>query len=158
MDQLLLKPDALLTAGEPWMAGTDPYPGYRFRLIWDGQVIAGFQRLSLKSPPTNRWGWTRAAGKSPRLLILEEGLTYDRKLLRWATHWRMAVPWLKFALFWLSPRPDLWAGCFLEEQFILVYGSGCRPVDLELEKLQPDGGYLMHRLALKARRIIQERR
>lgn len=157
MDQVLLKPENLLILGKPWMVGSDPYPAYRHRLIWDGQVVAGFQQLRLKALPRNRLGWPRSVGITSRLLILEDGLTYDRKLLRWATHWRMAAPWLKFALFWLRPRPALLVACFREEKCGLVQGSYCRPVDLQLQELQPDGGFLMQRLVLKACQINQER-
>lgn len=158
MDLVLLRPEGLLILGEPWMVAIDPYPAYPHRLIWDGQAVAGFQHLRLGALPTSRLGWAWAAGKSPRLLILEQGLTYDRKLLRWATHWRMATPWLKFALLWLRPRPELLVTCFQEEKFNLVKGLACRPVDMQLQELQPDGGFLMKRLVLKARQIHQERR
>ncbi|MCU0487324.1 MAG: hypothetical protein MUE67_00060 [Anaerolineales bacterium] len=156
MDQLLLQPDGFLIVDEPWVAGFDPYTDYRHWLIWDGQVVAGFQRLSLITPPPKRFGWSSATINPSRLLILEYGLTYDRKLLRWATCWRMAAPWLKFALFWLRPRPDLLTACFREENFGCVRVSACRPVDLKLEKIQSDGGFSLNRLVLKSRRIIQE--
>ncbi len=158
MDQLELKTESLPAERNDWLSGNDPYPIFRFRLIWDGQVVAGCQRLILKTLPRNGLGRLWVGRRHSALLILYDGLTYDRKLLRWATHWRMAAPWLKFALFWLQPRPDLWISCFQDEKFNLVQASACRPVDLSLENMQPDGGFLMNRLIVKTRGITQENR
>jgi len=73
----------------------DPYKNFKFRVVWDGQVVAGISKVSaLKhtiEPVSHRDGGDRS---TPRLspgqtkfepITLERGLTHDIAFEEWAT-------------------------------------------------------------------------
>jgi hypothetical protein len=123
-----------------------PYQAYSYILFMCDQVVAGFQNIDL---PANGWE------SSPRLpgaqIILTDGLTYDRCLLRWASNWRWGAPWLRYALIWLRPCKDLKL-CRLDERnqvYTIQTLNRCRVKGLRLGSLQGDGGVLIERITFR---------
>lgn len=120
------------------------YAGFPYLLRLNDQVVAGFRQVDL-----DLMGYP--VGLFTRRLILLDGLSYDRLLLRWATHWRMSVWWLRYALFWLRPSRDLALEMPLEETGAAQIWRffDCRALTLDLGDLQPDGAYPIHRLVIR---------
>jgi len=72
----------------------DPYKNFRFRVAWDGRVVAALSKMSAVKKTTEAIEWRAAAdGGTVRKLpgrtkfepiTFEAGLTHDRQFLNWA--------------------------------------------------------------------------
>lgn len=72
----------------------DPYKNYRFRVRWNGKVVAGISKVSTLSRSTEmiehrEGGLSANTGKSPgkttyEAITLERGVTHDLEFERWA--------------------------------------------------------------------------
>ncbi len=72
----------------------DPYKNFRFRVAWEGQVVAALSKMSAVKKTTEAIEWRAAAdgGMVRKLpgrtkcepITFEAGLTHDRQFLRWA--------------------------------------------------------------------------
>ncbi|KRW97918.1 phage tail protein [Paracoccus sp. MKU1] len=72
----------------------DPYKNFRFRVTWDGRVVAALSKMSAVKKTTEAIEWRVAADagivrKMPgrtkfEPVTFEAGLTHDRQFLEWA--------------------------------------------------------------------------
>lgn len=72
----------------------DPYKNFRFRVTWDGRVVAALSKMSAIKKATEAIEWRAAADagivrKMPgrtkfEPVTFESGLTHDRQFLEWA--------------------------------------------------------------------------
>ncbi|KGJ08328.1 phage tail protein (plasmid) [Paracoccus versutus] len=72
----------------------DPYKNFRFRVTWDGRVVAALSKMSAIKKTTEAIEWRVAADagivrKMPgrtkfEPVTFESGLTHDRQFLEWA--------------------------------------------------------------------------
>ncbi|MDF3854165.1 phage tail-like protein [Paracoccus pantotrophus] len=72
----------------------DPYKNFRFRVTWDGRVVAALSKMSAVKKTTEAIEWRVAADagivrKMPgrtkfEPVTFESGLTHDRQFLEWA--------------------------------------------------------------------------
>ncbi len=72
----------------------DPYKNFRFRVTWDGRVVAALSKMSAIKKATEAIEWRAAADagivrKMPgrtkfEPVTFEAGLTHDRQFLEWA--------------------------------------------------------------------------
>lgn len=72
----------------------DPYKGFKFRVLWDGRVVAGVSRVSALTRSTavvehREGGDPSALHRSPGLtayapITLERGVTHDTEFEAWA--------------------------------------------------------------------------
>ncbi|MDT1062001.1 phage tail protein [Paracoccus sp. CPCC 101403] len=72
----------------------DPYKNFRFRVTWDGRVVAALSKMSAIKKSTEAIEWRAAADagiirKMPgrtkfEPVTFESGLTHDRQFLDWA--------------------------------------------------------------------------
>jgi phage tail-like protein len=74
---------------------TDPYSGYRFRIRWDGRIVAGFSdssglarpRVLLDDYPADDPSAPRVSQPAERVyepITLERGVTHDAPFEKWA--------------------------------------------------------------------------
>ena len=72
----------------------DPYKNFRFRVSWDGRIVAALSKMSAIKKATEAIEWRAAADagivrKMPgrtkfEAVTFEQGLTHDRQFLEWA--------------------------------------------------------------------------
>lgn len=72
----------------------DPYKNFRFRVSWDGRIVAALSKMSAIKKATEAIEWRAAAdagivrkmpGRSKfEAVTFEQGLTHDRQFLEWA--------------------------------------------------------------------------
>ena len=72
----------------------DPYKNFRFRVSWDGRIVAALSKMSAIKRATEAIEWRAAADagvvrKMPgrtkfEAVTFEQGLTHDRQFLEWA--------------------------------------------------------------------------
>ncbi|MBD9526961.1 MULTISPECIES: phage tail protein [Paracoccus] len=72
----------------------DPYKNFRFRVSWDGRIVAALSKMSAVKKATEAIEWRAAADagivrKMPgrtkfEPVTFEAGLTHDRQFLEWA--------------------------------------------------------------------------
>jgi phage tail-like protein len=72
----------------------DPYKNFRFRVSWDGTLVAALSKMSAIKKTTEAIEWRAAADagivrKQPgrtkfEAVSFEQGLTHDRKFFEWA--------------------------------------------------------------------------
>lgn len=84
-------------------APVDPYKNFKFRVIWDGQVVAGVSRVSALKRTTDavlhrEGGDPSTLRVSPgrtqyEAITLERGVTHDTAFENWANQvWRVGSP------------------------------------------------------------------
>ena len=102
------------------------YSGFEYMLAMNDQPVAGFQ------------GFRRI---SRNAVALADGLTYDRALLRWASEWHLAVPWLRYVLWWHRParRLQIWQYRLDGQASLLENLQDCRVQRFQPGCLQRDG-------------------
>jgi len=72
----------------------DPYKNFRFRISWDGQIVAALSKMSAIKKSTEKIEW-RAAGDNGIIrnmpgrskweaITFEAGLTHDLQFMNWA--------------------------------------------------------------------------